>query len=139
MSRVLYVSYKHQHAKDVKHWEFSVQDANTSGKISYHMAFDIVMFGSTWSPRRTPRRPCSSPKYAGKTTLCEIGDSAATLEELRSVIEVINNQLILNATNYDCQDYVLDILDGLVASGIINPDDQNYREGMEELMDNYRK
>jgi hypothetical protein len=139
MTRTICVYYKNQTRDDVKHWVFGLEDAEPSGKISYNMLYDIVILGSGWTPRATPIRPSTSPRYAGKTALGQISDSRETLSVVKSVIWEINDRIDPKAQNYDCQDYVMEILDGLVQKHIINVKDKNYREGLQELLKRYRK
>ena len=119
---------------ELKHWKFGL-DEDTDETI----LFDIIGYRGDWTPRAAREAPHKSPRYIGKTPLCNINESSRTQRKIILTINNINAGLNFKDASYDCQDYVLQILDELVSMGIIDVENEDYLQGMEDIKDNYGK
>jgi hypothetical protein len=61
------------------------------------------------------------------------------MSDIMAIVQNINAGLNSQDATYDCQDDVLEILDQLVNNRIIDPNDEEYAEGRDEVKNNYGK
>jgi hypothetical protein len=134
MSRSISIHYNGQSAGGIKHWKFGLHEEDGSTTL-----FDIVGDVGNWTPRVKQQNPRNSSNYQGNTPLCDISDSQQTMSIIMTIVQHINAGLNSQGAGYDCQDYVLEILDELVNNRIIDPNNEEYVEGRDEVKDNYGK
>jgi hypothetical protein len=58
------------------------------------------------------------------------------MSNIMALVQNINAGLNSQDASYDCQDYVLEILDQLLNNRIIDPHDEEYVEGRGQVKDN---
>ncbi len=133
MTTSINVYYNGQAAGGIKHWKLGIHDEDGSSDLC-----DIIGDPGNWTPRHKQQNPRNSSNYIGNTILCDLKDGY-TKDHVLSIVQGINAGLNSKSSSYQCQSYVLEILDGCVNNGLIDANDPDYIEGREEVDGNFGK
>ncbi|KMP10246.1 hypothetical protein CIRG_09927 [Coccidioides immitis RMSCC 2394] len=119
----LYVVFYRPRYGNFQHWALYL-DADDQEVI-----FEVVGSHPNFRPNVVNSRPERSKNFIGKVLVAVLDK-----DDIRRVHEIVENVKVYNDTvEWDCQEYVLDILDSLEAEFIVEEDDEDYREARKEL------
>ncbi|OJD09651.1 hypothetical protein ACJ73_10165 [Blastomyces percursus] len=91
--------------------------------------FEVTGSHPVFQPNVVHSRPERSKNFVGKVFIATISN-----EDIQRVYDVVSATPVDNDTvEWDCQEYVLDILDKLENEFILEEDDEEYRAAREEL------
>nr|KMM68926.1 hypothetical protein CPAG_05249 [Coccidioides posadasii RMSCC 3488] len=106
----------------------SCQDENDQEVI-----FKVVRLHPNFCPNVMNSRPECSKNFIGKVLIAVLDkDNIQRVHEIVKNIKVDNNTV-----EWDCQEYVLDILDSLEAEFIMEEDNKDYHEARKKLKENW--
>lgn len=120
----LYVVFYRPQFGNYQHWALYLQTDNGD-----HIIFQVVGSHGTFQAEAIRKNPTASRGYLSQTLLTTINS-----EELSVMQQVIQNVYVDNETiEWDCQDYVLEILDALEVECIVDEEDEDYQYAKEGL------
>ncbi|PGH31121.1 hypothetical protein GX50_06098 [[Emmonsia] crescens] len=119
----LHVVFYRPRYGNFQHWALYL-DADDQDVI-----FEVTGSHPVFQPNVVHSRPERSKNFVGKIFVAVISKT-----DIQRVYDVVSATPVDNDTvEWDCQKYVLDILDELEDEFILEEDDEEYREAREEL------
>ncbi|KAF1826654.1 uncharacterized protein K489DRAFT_398903 [Dissoconium aciculare CBS 342.82] len=101
-----------------KHWRLFLEGPSDEEKIIFHIMGSSMNF--RYETRRCDAR--SAEDLIEMIPLCQVNTSKIGAIEAAAEAAVIHTE----APGYNCQDYILELMDELEAQGIINAKDNKY-------------
>ncbi|KAI9678289.1 MAG: hypothetical protein M1817_006234 [Caeruleum heppii] len=110
-----------------QHWALHLQ--TTDDFDHHHITCQVDGSHGTFQARTDDSRPQDDPTYLGRVKLTTI--NARDIPQFRQVVgdAVVDNETV----EWDCQDYILEILDALEEECIVDGEDEEYREAKAEV------
>lgn len=113
----LYVALYSPVQGNVKHWALYLEGIGIFQVVGDPMEFELDI--------RLRVRPQDSARYSGSVYIAEVDDT-------RGFVQVVRNTEISNdVVHWNCQSFVLDVLEGLNDDDIL--DDYDYQEAKDKL------
>ncbi|KAE8353428.1 hypothetical protein BDV28DRAFT_148086 [Aspergillus coremiiformis] len=123
MSPKLYVAFYRPRYGNYEHWALQLKSDGLS------IIFEVIGQHPQFERDILYVKPESSKSFAGKTYVGTISDS-----DIQMVKEAAESVAVDNETvEWDCQDYVLELLEQLQEDHVLEEDDEDYQEAMKEL------
>ncbi|OJJ45205.1 hypothetical protein ASPZODRAFT_143853 [Penicilliopsis zonata CBS 506.65] len=118
---------------EYKHWSLFIDGRAKSQKIILHM-----IYCSGWKFEERNLDASKSGKLNKMMDLCDVYNS-----QVNEIVDIAQDIIIPDTLgHYNCQDYILDLLDALEEKGVIDGKDviyQKNRKAVEKLKQNRRR
>lgn len=121
----LYVVYYRPRYGNFQHWALYVE----SEKEKENLIFEVTGQHPNFRRNVVNARPDRSRSYIGKTFVAVLGEDSVQDVQSAAKSVVVDNETV----EWDCQDYVLEVLDKLEDEFVLDGDDEDYREAREDL------
>ncbi|PGG98660.1 hypothetical protein AJ80_09497 [Polytolypa hystricis UAMH7299] len=119
----LYVAFYRPRYGNYQHWALYIESEEEN------IIFEVVGQHPNFQRNVVYARPDSSKSYSGNVYVATLRKDE--VEDVKAAAETV---LVDNETvEWDCQDYVLELLDKLEDEYILDGDDEDYQEAMKEL------
>ncbi|KAL4893411.1 hypothetical protein BDV59DRAFT_30511 [Aspergillus ambiguus] len=119
----LYVVYYRPRYGNFQHWALYVESDKEN------LIFEVTGQHPYFKRNVVRARPESSRSYVGKTFVAVLGEDS--VQDVKSAAKsvVVDNETV----EWDCQDYVLEVLDKLENEFVLDGDDEDYCEARKDL------
>ncbi|KAJ9244375.1 hypothetical protein DTO169E5_1980 [Paecilomyces variotii] len=120
----LYVAFYRPHYGNYQHWALTIEQESSKCII-----IEVVGQHPMFTRNIIEKRPEDSRRFIGKIYLGVI--SKRDIESIKKLAmsQPVENEIV----EWDCQDYVLELLDKLEEEFILDADDEEYNEARKEL------
>lgn len=118
----LYVVFYRPRYGNYQHWALYLEGTE-------HTIFEVTGSHPNFEKKEVKANPSNSGSYLSKLYVGTISETdIVTVRQCVAAVEVDNA-----TTEWDCQEYVIDILDKLEAELVLDEDDEEYKNAREDL------
>ncbi|RMD43444.1 hypothetical protein DV735_g1593, partial [Chaetothyriales sp. CBS 134920] len=119
----LYVAFYRPRYGNYRHWSLYLQDGNK------HTLYEVTGSHPNFRKNEVKANPQNSSSYLSKLFVASLSKSDVSL--VNKAVEQV--QVDNSTTEWDCQEYVIDIIEQLKDDLVLDEDDEDYKRARKDL------